>query len=102
MGIAYLEKPKQPFEELLRYVDFVDRVATGDTIASCTITATDESGVDVTATIVPDGVTLLSAAKVYYTLKGGSDGRTYKVTFRAVSTAGSKVEEDLIVDVRQL
>ena len=102
MGIAYLDKPKQPYEELPRYVDFVDRIATGDTIASCTITAVDESGVDATATIVPNGASAYSVAKVYYTLKGGTDGETYKVTFRAVSTAGAKVEEDLMVDVRQL
>ena len=102
MGIFYLEKPKQPYEELPRYVDFVDRIAAADTIASCTITAADSAGTDVTATIVPDGATSYSAAKVYYVLKAGVDGTSYKVTFRAISTAGAKVEEDLMFDVRQL
>jgi hypothetical protein len=101
MGIAYLDKPKQPWEALPRYVDFVDRIAAADTIASCTIAATDSAGTDVTATII-EGPTSYSAAKVYYTLKAGTDGMTYKVTFRATSTAGSLVEEDLIVEVRQL
>ena len=100
MGIYYLDKAKQPFEELLRYVDFVDRVAVGDTIASCPITATDEAGADVTATFV-SGPSSISGTKVYYTLKGGTDGKTYKVTFRAVSTAGAKVEEDPVIQVRE-
>jgi len=102
MGIFYLEKPKQPYEELPRYVDFVDRIAAADTIASCTITATDEGGVDATATLVPDGATSYSAAKVYYTLKSGTNGKTYTVRFRAISTAGAKVEEDFVVVVREL
>lgn len=98
MGIAYLEKPKQSYEELLRYVDFVDRIATGDTIASCPITAADEEGTDVTATLITAGA--ITGTKVYYTLKGGTNGKVYKVSFKAVSTAGSKPEEDLFVEVK--
>lgn len=102
MGIYYLSKPKQPAEKLPRYVDFVDRVASGDTIAGCTITAVDEVGTDVTASLV-DGPTSLSGTKVYYTILGyGTDGKQYKITFRATSTAGAIVEEDLVLEVRQL
>lgn len=100
MGIAYLGKPKQPYEILLRYVDFVDRIASGDTIASCPITCADEGGTDVTTATI-EGPTSLSGTRVYYTLKGGTDGKTYKATFKAVSTAGAKVEEDLVFSVRE-
>jgi hypothetical protein len=100
MGVAYLEKPKQPYEVLLRYIDFTDRIAAGDTIASCTITATDIAGTDVTATLV-EGPTLLSGAYVYYTLKAGTDGQVYKINFKAISTAGAKPEEDLVVLVKE-
>jgi len=100
MGIQYLEKPKQPWEELLRYMDFVDRIATGDTVASCPIVATDEEGTVVTGSMI-DGPTALSGSRVYYTLKGGTHGKTYKINFKAVSTAGNKPEEDLMVEVRE-
>jgi hypothetical protein len=103
MGIHYLEQPKQPWEELPRYVDFVDRIATGDTMAACSITAEDEAGVDVLATIIDGSApTSISGTKVYYRLISGTTGRTYKVTFRGTSTAGAKVEEDLVVEMRQL
>lgn len=100
MGIQYLDRVKQPYEELLRYMDFVDRIATGDTIASCPITATDIEGTDATAALIT-GPTALSGTKVYYTLKGGVHGMDYKVSFKAVSTAGASVEEDLMVNVRE-
>jgi hypothetical protein len=99
MGIVYLPKPKQPWEELIRYVDFVDRLATGDTIASCPITATDEEGTDVTATLITAGA--ISTTFVYYTLKGGTHGKTYTIRFKATSTAGAKVEEDVVVVVKE-
>ena len=99
MGIAYLDAYKQPSEELLRYVDFVDRIAAGDSIASCIISATDEDGADAPTVIY--GPSAIVDAKVYYTIKGGTHGSTYKYTFRAVSNANAKVEEDLIVSVRE-
>lgn len=99
MGIAYLDAHKQPSEELLRYVDFVDRLATGDTVASCIISARDGSGADAPTVIY--GPSAIVGTKVYYTIKGGTHGETYTYTFRAVSNANAKVEEDLVVNVRE-
>ena len=100
MGIAYLGKPKQPYEELYRYVDFADRIASGDAINACTITAMDQDGTDTTGSMITDPSTY-SAGKVYYTLKGGTDGNTYTIRFRATSVDTKKVEEDLVVVVKE-
>ena len=99
MGITYLDKPKQPAEILLRYMDFEHRLATGDTVAGCNITATDEAGTDVTSAMIV-GPTSLSGTRAYYTLQAGDTGRLYKVRFVAQSTAGATVEEDLMVPVK--
>lgn len=101
MGVTVVRTPKQPFEELPEYMDFVDRLAAGDTVASCPITGYDvATGADVTAQIVT-GPTSISGAKVYYVRKGGESGKTYKLSFRAVSAAGAKIEEDLIFPVKE-
>jgi len=103
MGITYLDKPIQPGEELLRYMNFGYRLATGDTVASCTITGTDEEGTVVTSSLT-DGPSGYSGAYVYYNLKGpaGGSGKLYHLRFVAQSTAGAIVEEDLYVPCKNL
>lgn len=91
---------KQPAEEKILSVDFTADLEDGATVSSHTATATDESGNDVTSTII--AVSTLSTPVVSFTVQGGTDGQKYTVSIVATLSDGQEVEADVVVVVREV
>lgn len=100
---------KQPSEELYYLLDFTKdfcpegvTLTAADTVASCTITMEDSDGTDVSSTMLDAGDQSLSSCYVYFTIKAGTDGETYKGTAVAVSTMGQTAEIDFYITVTEV
>ena len=84
---------KQPIEVQDYDVSFVDWLAAlTDTAASHTVTA--ETGITVDSSTLTAGV-----VKVW--LSGGTDGTTYKITAKIVTTGGRTKEDEFKVRVKE-
>ena len=82
-------------------LDWTDELDTGETISTITVTATDEAGVDVTATICPSGG-VKDATSKFTTAKidMGIDGKDYTITHLVTTSAGNVWEDEFIVKCR--
>jgi hypothetical protein len=100
MGATYVNLPKQSWEGIPDSIDFVDRLASGDTLTAKIVTGYNLATGEVDATIVSGDS--ISGTRVLFTYKGGTNGGTYKITFQVTSTGGAKLEEDFIFSVRDV
>ena len=92
---------KQPWDELRYDMDFSGQMRDGDDLASVSAVVVTNMGKaagssDVTAT---DEVVSGDIAQV--TLSGGTDLENYKITVRAITTDGYKIEGDGMLYVRE-
>ena len=99
MGVSYADKPKQPWEEIQDHIEFSGRLAALDTITAKTVTGYNAMTGAVDNSIVSSDT--ISGTKILFVYKGGIDGGIYKISFKATSNAGQKVEEDFIFEVRE-
>lgn len=85
---------KQPGEKRRWGIDYTDALDDGDAIES------------VTATVVPEGLTVLAAnasPRVRLQVSDGTNGTTYKVTVVVTTTNGNEVFEDEVqVKIKEL
>jgi hypothetical protein len=93
---------KQPAEEFTIGVDFADDLAGGETISSAAVSATDLSDGSDASAVVLDGAYGISGSTVSQKVKAGADGRRYKVTVQATTSAGNVFEADVVMTVREL
>jgi len=92
---------KASWEERTLTFDASDMIATGDTIASVTVTIVNDAGTDVSSTMCPDAPTYdNSALEVYQMVKAGTSGTNYLATVRITTTNSEKVEDTLNIYVR--
>jgi hypothetical protein len=102
---------KQPWEEFRISADFGLNMQESETLVlgNCIVSAKDPDGQDVTATVtdqttiaVVDGESsgVVSGA-VQCLIKAGSDGVTYKLTFKGVSDLDHKWEKDINMKVKE-
>lgn len=97
---------KQPQEIKPFDIDFVDRLASGETVSSVTITVFDEDDADVSSTIL-DGVADIQTGrdgaltKVAQRVKAGSDGDVYNIEVLAVTSNSAEEEEDVELRIKK-
>jgi hypothetical protein len=89
---------KQPSELFTIAVDFTDRMATGEALASAVVTATDSTGTDRTATVI--ATYSVSTPNVLVRVKAGTDGTDYKITVVATTATSEVYETDITMRVR--
>ena len=96
--MSYLYFDKQPSEEFFIAVDFSDRLATGETISSKTVTAINiATGVDATTTIIESSS--IDGDNINIKVAAGITGNDYKITI-LINTSGSNIlEEDVVMHV---
>lgn len=80
-------------EEVNHAFDFANELASGVTISSHAVTATDSTGADATATIVD--TSSLSGSVISARLQAGTDGQTYTVRYRATASDSEVLEKKL-------
>jgi hypothetical protein len=87
---------KQSSEQLQFEIDFSDSLDTGEYISSYTVKAVNES-IDYTSTIVDssDNTTIAVSVRV----KGGTDGKNYKITVVITTTEDNIYEKDILMRV---
>ena len=77
--------------------NFVNDLATGETVSSSTITMVDESAVDVTATMINS--TSEATPIVYVTLTGGTANKSYEIKIIALTSAAHSITRFIVLDV---
>ena len=92
---------KQPSEREYIAIDFSDRLATADALASITECKCyeEDTGEDKTSEMIESPAIYDNFVKFWR--KGGTDGKNYQLTLKVETTAGAKLEEDLLIVVRE-
>lgn len=85
-----------PWESERIGIDFTDRLGSGDSVSSASITAEDENGTDVTSTIIESGTQTLSGNTVSVRVKSLTDGKKYLVRIKAITGAGDKKQGSIL------
>ena len=89
---------KQPSEVFVIAVDFVQRLATGETITSKTVTAIElKHNADKTSTVIDSFI--IDGTAIDIKVKAGTDGISYKITIKAVTSGSNTLEEEVIMYV---
>lgn len=84
----------QPRDEWVVAVDFANWMDTSDTIASRAVTAYDESGTAVTATIISGSQ--ITGQKIYFGIKDCADGKTYTIHVKITLTTSGYIYERIL------
>jgi hypothetical protein len=90
---------KQPWEERRLEFDVSSALNAGDSVSSLTSVTVLLNGVAQSAML---GVASVVGNKVYALIKGGTHGLNYDVQVRVATTNGEKIEDDLMLEVRDL
>ncbi len=93
---------KQPAEKYPVAVDFSRALDTNETIdnTQSTVKAYDESGNDVTTTIVAS--TSVNGNELRAVVQAGDDGVTYKLTYTCKTNTGNTFEQDVKMICKEL
>jgi len=99
-----IPEAKQPYEIFSLWVNFVNNMEDDEIIiaANSEIKITNGStGDDVTADmVVSDSIITVENTKLQFTIKSGTSGEKYKISFRAYISETKKLEEDIILKVK--
>lgn len=89
---------KQSNEKYAISIDFSNTLETTETIASFTLSVTDELGQSVTTSDVVDSSSNDNDS-VEIVVKDGTNGKTYKLTAVTTSSLGYVYEEDVYMEI---
>lgn len=92
---SYTKQPSEITSTL--DIDFSSNLPSGGSVSSFALTITDETGSDVTSTMLHDSQ--LTSPKVLFRVKAGTDGQSYLVTVTATLSDASVVEAELEIIV---
>jgi len=76
--------------------NFTNDLASGETVSSSSVSATDENGNTVTSTIINS--TSVTSPYIYVTLTAGSADKSYEVKIVAITSAGHSITRFVITD----
>jgi hypothetical protein len=91
--------PKHPLETFKVATDFLHRLATGETLSSQTVTATNlADGTDSSVTLLAQ--TAVSGSVAHVRVKAGAAGQDHRVQMRVVTSLGNTYEAELDMLIR--
>ena len=93
---------KQPTEEYVFGIEFAGRLPAGAALALGTVTARDLSGADVTTQVLTTQTVTILGTQARAKAVGGIHGQDYRLKFVLTLTTGDILEEDLLMEVREL
>lgn len=101
------ELEKQPAEKITVSVDFAEDLGGSETISSTEILAIDLSdGSNASSTILEGTAQIVdgdqTASSIAQKVKAGSNGKRYKITLRATTSASHVFEADVFMVIREL
>lgn len=92
---------KQPWEELRYDMDFSGQMRDGDDLSSVSTVVVTNMGEVVGSDDVTASGETVSGDIAQVKLSGGTDLENYKITIRAITTDGDKIEGDGMLYVRE-
>lgn len=92
---------KQPWEELRYDMDFSGQMRDGDDLSSVSAVVITNMGQVVGSGDVTSSGEVVSGDIAQVKLSGGTDLENYKITIRAITTDGDKIEGDGMLYVRE-
>ena len=84
---ARIYSEKDPTETITYAVDFSALVASGDSLSTATVAVSVDVGTDASSASLLFGTSTITGALVKQLITGGVDGVTYRLNFRATTTA---------------
>lgn len=91
---------KQPAESFSRFIDFVRRLDTGETLTGVAVTARNvATGSDTTAMLVSSPA--VSGTKGQARLSAGADAETHVIQVRVTTNLGNTYEDEFLLLVRE-
>ena len=95
---------KQSSESSPAAFDFKDRLPSGMSVVSATVSAIDTAdGSDATSLVLQSPTASISGTRAGFIVQNGTSGKTYKITMLAmISGAGTLLEEQLLLIVDDL
>lgn len=93
---------KQANEKIPKGIDYVGRLPTGATVQSVAVSAAIMPDLTDAAATVLEGIASVTTTRVTQMLKAGSDGKDYRITFLTTLSDGSQLEDDLLMQVRNI
>ena len=91
---------KQPAETFKRFIDFVRRLATGETITLVAATSKNqETGADTTAAII--SAPAINGTKGEARLSAGATGDNHVVQIRVTTSLSNVLEDEMLVLIRE-
>lgn len=98
---------KQPGEKFTIGVDFANDLASGETIGTATMTCVDTSdNTDASATVFSGVYSIATgdatSSRIDQKIQAGTDGKEYKVTFKANTSSSNIFEADVYITVEEL
>ena len=92
---------KQPAEKFYIGVDYVNALLEDESLnlGACSVVVYDDGGNDVTNDIYDGGTLTVDGTKLLARIKGGEEGKIYKVSFRAGTNQGNIYEKDVYIAI---
>ena len=78
---------KDPGETITCGLDFVNILASGETISTASLSITTYAGTDTSASSLLSGSVSISGTQVLHNITGGLDGVTYRLRYVATSSS---------------
>lgn len=75
-------------ESINQMVDFISRLASGETILAASVVASLYSGNDPTPAAIVSGVPTISGSQVIQLIVGGVLGNIYELAYKAITSLG--------------
>lgn len=92
---------KQSWEEYFLGFNF-ENVLDGEAISSAVVSVADSDGETVTDTLVDAAKQNIDGTIVYFWIRAGTNGQTYKITCKATGALGSKYEFDATITITNI
>lgn len=86
---------KYPYNEELRVYSFVNELATGETVSTCSVQILDrDDNTDKTSTMISGIPSVLNGNSILYKLVGGESGHFYDRIFKITTSLGQKLQSN--------
>lgn len=95
---------KQSYESFIISANFENNMATGETLvlASCSVSAVDTNGNDVSTTVLDQTSIAVSGTKLQVRVRAGVEGSSpYKITFKVVTSIPNQWEKDVQMTITE-
>jgi hypothetical protein len=87
---------------LAKGIDYTDQLPIGAVVVGADVKVRlHPAGTDLTATMI-EGIPTIDPARVTALVKAGDDGTDYKITYLTTLTDGVILEDDLLMQVRDI